>query len=65
MCPTRPADSPDVDETDVQLVDETGRLKGGVRLFAGHVVVGEPMELPVDERDQSVSRALVASSPGL
>ena len=64
MCPTRPADSPNVDETDVQLVDETGRLKGGVRLFAGHVVVGQRMEFPVDERNQFVSRALLASSPG-
>ena len=52
------------DEPDVQLVDESGCLKGGVRLFAGHVVVGQRVELSVDERYQSVARALVASSPG-
>jgi hypothetical protein len=65
MGPTRPADSPNVDEPDVQLVDESRRLKGGVRLFAGHVVVGEGVELSVDERYQSVARAFVTLSPGL
>src|SRR5262245_58701444 len=65
MGPARPADSPNIDEPDVQLVDEGRRLKCGIRLFAGHVVVGESVEFSVDERYQSVARALVASRPGL
>lgn len=65
MRPTRPAGSPNVDEPDIQLVDESGRLKRGARLFAGHVVVGESMELSVDERYQPVARAFIAGSPSL
>ena len=65
MGPIRPTHSPNVDEADVQLVDEGRRLKSAVRLFAGHVMVGEAVELFVDNRNQLVACRAVARGPSL
>ena len=41
MGPIFPRNSPNVDETKVELVDQSRRLESAVPLFRGHVTAGE------------------------
>jgi hypothetical protein len=40
----------DVDEPDVNLMNQGGGLERVSRLFGGHVPLGEPMQLVIDQR---------------
>ena len=50
-----------LDQAEVCLVDEGGRLQGMVSAFAGHQRASEPVKLIVDERQQPLCRPGVPS----
>src|SRR6476659_9326930 len=52
-----------IDETKISLVDERSGLQRVPRMFASHVVVGEPAQLVVDQWYQLVERSLIAIGP--
>src|SRR5436190_22780541 len=51
------------DEADIRLVDERRRLEAVPCAFSRHTASRDPVQLLVDERDQSLEGALVALSP--
>jgi len=58
-----PLDRLPVDEADISLVDERRRLEAVPCAFSCHAAPGDPVELLMDERYQSLEGALVAPSP--
>ena len=54
---------PAVDEPEVRLVDERRRLEAVARALARHAAARDPVQLPVDERNQSLEGTLVALPP--
>jgi hypothetical protein len=52
-------------QTDERLVHERCRLQRMARPFPAHVTTGDPTELPVHERRQSLEGSLVPISPRL
>ena len=58
-----PLDVLGVDQPEIRLVHERGRLKAVVCPFVAHVPLGDAVELPVYERNEAIERALVAPSP--
>ncbi len=60
-----PLDSGLVDQPEVGLVDERGRLQRLVRPFAAELAPGDRAQLAVDPRHQALGRAVLAARPGL
>ncbi|HEY0283980.1 MAG TPA: hypothetical protein VGC23_01225, partial [Vicinamibacterales bacterium] len=58
-----PIDVLDIDQAQVHLVDERGRLQAVTRPFAGHAPARDTAQLGVDDRNQPIERRLVALSP--
>jgi hypothetical protein len=58
-----PLDILGVDQPEIRLVHERRRLKAVVCPFVAHVPFGDAVELPVNERNETIERPLVASSP--
>ena len=58
-----PLDRLPVDETDVGLVDERRCLQAVPHALSRHAALRDPMELLMDQRDQSLEGTLVAVSP--
>jgi hypothetical protein len=58
-----PGDRLTLDQTDVRLVHEDGSLKRVPLALAGQTAKGDPMQFPVDERNQPGEGILVAFSP--
>ena len=52
-----------VDEPDIRLVDERRRLEAVPRALARHAAPRDLVQLPVDERNQSLEGGLVAFAP--
>ena len=57
-----PIDPALVDQLQVDLVDERGRLRRAVRPLAGEMACGNDVQLVVDERDEPV-QCLAAAPP--
>ena len=55
-----PVDLLDVDQAQVRLVDERGRLKAVPCPFAGHAPAGDAAQFAVDDRNEPIERRLVA-----
>jgi hypothetical protein len=53
----------DVEQTDVGLVDERRGLQTVAHPFAGHTAARNPMQLRVDDGDQTLQRLVVAVAP--
>ena len=58
-----PLDAPDINQPEVDLVDERGRLEHVVRTLAGHMPLGNATQLGVDERNQLFDCVAVPASP--
>ena len=52
-----------IDETEIGLVDEGRRLEAVTLALSGHAASREPVELLMDERDQSFEGGLIALCP--
>src|SRR5262245_9496043 len=63
MCMVFPRYDLPVDQADVGLVDESRRLEAMSDVFSSHAAARDPMELLIDERDQSLEGGFVALSP--
>jgi hypothetical protein len=53
----------DVEQTDVGLVDERRGLQTVAHPFASHTAARNPMQLRVDDGDQTLQRLVVAVAP--
>ena len=60
MRPILPVDVLDIDQAQVRLVDERGRLQAVTGPFAGHAPASDAAQLAVDDRDEPIERRLVA-----
>ena len=58
-----PLDRFSIDQTKKRLVDECRRLEAMARALTRHAALRDPMELVMDERDQSLERTMVALAP--
>ena len=58
-----PLDLADINEPEVDLIDERGRLEHVTRTLTRHVTPGEPAELLVHERQQLFDGVAVPASP--
>ena len=58
-----PLDAANINQLEVDLVDEGGGLQHVVRTLAGHVPLGDALELAVHEREQLLDGPVVAGSP--
>jgi len=54
-----------IHQAEVGLIDQRSRLQAVIRALVGNVALGNPMELPVYERDQPLEGGLVALPPFL
>jgi hypothetical protein len=63
VCPILPVNVPLIDESKISLVDEGRCLQGMVRALGPHVVMGEPAQLFVHQREKFIQRGLVAAAP--
>src|SRR5207253_11147176 len=63
MCAVLPVDLADIDQTDVRLVDERGRLQRMSGSFVSHVPPGDAAQLVMDERNQLLQCGLIAVAP--
>jgi hypothetical protein len=58
-----PLNGPPVDQADIGFVHQRGRLKAVLCTLTGHATPGDAVELVIDERDQPLQGALIASTP--
>jgi hypothetical protein len=58
-----PIDAPAVDEAEIDLVDERGRLERVPLWLSCHLATSNAIELVVDDRNQVVERRVIALSP--
>ena len=58
-----PLDPVDIDEPQIRLVDQGGRLQRVSRALAVHVPLRQPPQFLVNERRQLVERLLIALAP--
>lgn len=63
MCAVVPRDVLRVDQPEIRLVDERRRLETVSRTLSCHTAPRDPVELPMDERNQSLEGTLVALPP--
>ena len=52
-----------IDQPEIRLVDERRCLKAVARALSRHAAPRDPVEFPVDERNQSLEGTLVAPPP--
>ena len=52
-----------IDQTKVGLVNERGSLESVIRPFTADVMLGNPVELGMYERDQPLEGAFIAFAP--
>jgi hypothetical protein len=60
-----PPDAIEIDEPQVGLVDERGRLERVAIPLAAHTPMRHPVQLRLDERHQACKRRLIARRPRL
>src|SRR5262249_32740181 len=65
VSPVLPVDAPLIDETEVGLVHEGGRLERVIGSLGPEVGGGEPPQLPVNEWQEPVEGARFAAAPFL
>src|SRR5262249_7566180 len=61
--PVPPFDAIDIDQAEVRLVYQRRRLERMIRSLPSHVTSGQPVELTVQQRNQSLASGLVALAP--
>jgi hypothetical protein len=52
-----------VDKLKIRLVDEHGGLQGVPLSFAAHIIVRQPMQFGLHQRNQLIERARVSAAP--
>jgi hypothetical protein len=63
MRPVLPVHPPDVDQAQIRLVHERRGLEAVPGALPGHAALRDPMELPLDQRDEARQRLCVATPP--
>ncbi len=63
MSPVLPIDLGLVDEPHIGFVDQRGRLQGMARPFPAQMMIGQPAQLSIDERQQVIERAAIPFAP--
>jgi hypothetical protein len=63
MSTALPVETPEIDETQIGLVDEGRRLEGVIAPLAGEMGSGHPVQLVVDERQELVQSRGISSPP--
>ena len=64
LCPVLPVGIPLIDETEIRLVHEGGRLQGVSCAFAPELCSGTPPQLAIHERHRPIAGVQIAPGPG-
>jgi len=63
VSPILPSDTLELDQPQIDLMNERGRLQGMTFIFAGHAAARQTVEFLVDQRGEVFQRGVIPRSP--